>query len=141
MKEINLQDKTYLFVEQDLDSHSHSLRKMKTHAVIKYKRESTGDSNWSDNIGGLNVTLLDYEVISTTKDITEEQAGSIVEKKIIPNQPLIVGRETYFKQYGYTRKGWDFIYHTAKESLQSLIQANGLDVNKNYLILKANGTN
>lgn len=27
-------------------------------------------------------------------------------------------------------------FKIAKESLQSLIQANGLDVNKNYLILK-----
>jgi hypothetical protein len=128
MKEINLQDKTYLFVEQDLDSHSHSLRKMKTHVVIKYKRESTGDSDWSDNIGGLNVTLLDYEVISTTKDITEEQAESIIEKV------LGFGTKTQYKDY---KLDANFsIYFTAKESLQSLIQANGLDINKNYLILK-----
>ena len=127
MKEINLQDKTYLFVEQDLDSHSHSLRKMKTHAVIKYKRESTGDSDWSDNIGGLNVTLLDYEVISTTKDITEEQAGSIVEFVSAVNE---IGYRDYEIITMVNHKD------TAKESLQSLIQANGLDINKNYLILK-----
>lgn len=29
-----------------------------------------------------------------------------------------------------------FEFKTAKESLQSLIQANGLDIHKNYLILK-----
>lgn len=63
--------------------------------------------------------------ISTTKDITEEQAESIVEKP----------------EYGwyltYTKGNMDS-YHsqTAKESLQSLIQANKLDINKNYLILK-----
>jgi hypothetical protein len=101
---------------------------MKTHAVIKYKRESTGDSDWSDNIGGLNVTLLDYEVISTTKDITEEQAESIIEKV------LGFGTKTQYKDY---KLDANFsIYFTAKESLQSLIQANGLEINKNYLILK-----
>lgn len=135
MKEINLQDKTYLFVEQDLDSHSHSLRKMKTHAVIKYKRESTGDSDWSDNIGGLNVTLLDYEVISTTKDITEEQAGSIVEfDEINGEHPDFVNGVAWLN-YKRNRYEYNRVF-TVKESLQSLIQANGLDINKNYLILK-----
>jgi hypothetical protein len=135
MKEINLQDKTYLFVEQDLDSHSHSLRKMKTHAVIKYKRESTGNSDWSDNIGGLNVTLLDYEVISTTKDITEEQAESIVEfDEINGEHPDFVNGVAWLN---YKRNIYEYNrVFTAKESLKSLIQANGLDVNKTYLILK-----
>ena len=139
MKEIKLQDKTYLFVEQDLDSHSHSLRKMKTHAVIKYKRESTGDSDWSDNIGGLNVTLLDYEVISTTKDITEEQAESIVFHHVVSHTKYYSNYLPYKSQD--FRDVIDNSFKTAKESLKSLIQANGLDINKNYLIFKANGTN
>jgi hypothetical protein len=68
-----------------------------------------------------------FEIISTTKDITEEQAESIVDKE------NSLGEE-YYKDYNFTQKSGT--YFTAKESLQSLIQANGLDVNKNYLILK-----
>jgi hypothetical protein len=134
MKEINLQDKTYLFVEQDLDSHSHSLRKMKTHAVIKYKRESTGDSDWSDNIGGLNVTLLDYEVISTTKDITEEQCIEHFTGNSFLYSTDISG--AWEGQLYSCDEDDETLALTAKESLQSLIQANGLGINKNYLILK-----
>jgi len=65
--------------------------------------------------------------IATTRDITEEQAESIVEFK--PN------RDSNYNLYkNYNNNG--FVFGSAKESLQALIQANGLDINKNYLILK-----
>jgi len=69
-----------------------------------------------------------YQIISTTKDITEEESKSIIEQK---------GTTPWFKNYikGMANMNW-FEFKTAKESLQSLIKANGLDVNKTYLILK-----
>ena len=131
MKEIKLQNNTYLFVECEEDSHSHTLSKYKTHAVLHYKRTFTDGSEWSNNIGGANVILLDFEIISTTKDITEEQAVSIVLYTDIESHKLFVGG--LFKNYN--SKHPSYYCKTAKESLQSLIQANGLDINKNYLIL------
>lgn len=130
--EVAIPNNTCLFVEVDQDSHSHSLIKYKTHAVIRYKRLSTGNSEWSENIGGTNVILLDYEIISTTKDITEEQAGNIVGRKF-------AGRYYEFLKQGMSRVSsmkHSYPFDTTKESLESLIKANGLDVTKNYLILK-----
>lgn len=72
-----------------------------------------------DNMG------IKPNIISTTKDITEEEAKNIVEKP----------------EYGwyltYTKGNKDS-YHcqTAKESLESLLKANGIDITKNYLILE-----
>ncbi len=131
-KEIKIQDKTYLFVECDADSHSHSLTKFKTHAIIDYKRTLTGDSEWSENIGGINVKLLDFEIISTTKDVTEEMAENIVDK--YEQKPTDFEDDNYFMYKCYIQN-IDNELHTAKESLQSLIQHNSLDNNKNYLIL------
>lgn len=71
-----------------------------------------------------------YMIISTTKDITEEQAKTIVGKA--NGMP----EEGYFGFWDYNLKDWGYILKTAKESLQSLIQANGLSLEKNYLILR-----
>lgn len=133
MIKIKLKNNTYLFIESDQDSHSHSLTKFKTHTVINYKRTLTGDSNWSENIGGVNVKLLNYEIISTTKDITEEIAENIVEEII---QDEYQGYKHYHNKLYQTEDDWTSYYVEAKESLQSLIQSIGLDIHKNYLILQ-----
>ena len=127
LKEINLPSGDYLFVEVPDDAHDLG---METECEVSYrilnghyKRINTSSLNFSFNVNG---------IIGFTKDITEEQAGSIVELFSI----------TRLSQFGYKNyllskdKYNDFTCKTAKESLQSLIQANGLDVNKNYLILK-----
>lgn len=79
-----------------------------------------------------------FKIIFTTKDITEEQAEEIVE-----NHRYTIKLTTY-RDYMFLHGSSDyeneflFDYMTAKESLQSLIQANGLVVEKNYLILLKN---
>lgn len=85
----------------------------------------------------------DFKIISTTKDITEEQAESIVEKYTeyeTEEEQLLDGmyvdyleKGNYWVQNSAGIRLWAF--KTAKESLQSLIQANGLDITKTYLIL------
>jgi len=121
MKEIKLQDNTYLFVEVPDDSERFYKKQ------IPFVSSGIGyyDSKGYQKYIPLT-TINNWNIISTTKDITEEQAGSIVE-------------------YHATNQGqgyYDYILNNknafgkAKESLQSLIQANGLDVNKNFLILK-----
>jgi hypothetical protein len=107
MKEIIVNNNTYLFIE--------CLNDCKPEQIAY------------NIVNKPNSLIFDYSVqlISTTKDITEEQAESIVEKP------------EYDWYLTYTKGNMDS-YHcqTAKESLQSLIQANGLDINKNYLIFK-----
>lgn len=126
MIEVKLQSGEYAFVECDADSHSHSLTKYKSHAVIKYKKTLTGDSDWSENIGDVNVKLLDFEIISTTKDITELEAEKIIEFVSGVNG---IGYRDYEIKTMVNHK------QTAKESIKSLIQSLGLDIDKNYLIL------
>ena len=73
-----------------------------------------------------------------TKDITEEQAESIVESHTYSS------KLTTYRDYMFLQGTPDyenellFDYMTAKESLKSLIKANELDIEKNYLILLKN---
>jgi hypothetical protein len=127
MKEINLPSGDYLFVEvpefaYNFQLSSYVSNNFKQYLFIVYSSDKPnilelGESNCSYDLYG--------EIISTTKDITEEQAGSIVE---IKRNEI----DKYYENYDNAI----LLFETAKESLQSLIQANGLDVNKNYLILK-----
>lgn len=70
----------------------------------------------------------DYQIISTTKDITEKQAYLIIDSD--PDY----GEDDYSYNKNYMTGDW--LLKSAKESLQTLIQSNGLNVNKNYLILE-----
>lgn len=137
LKEIELASKKYIFVEIPDNAHSF------------WEKLSYEGGYWlamfepriEPYLALQSVRILGksddrFKIISTTKDITEEQAKNIVEFKCIKNQPLIVGREYWYKNYKNVRRGWDFTFFTAKESLQSLIQNLELDINKNYLILQ-----
>lgn len=66
------------------------------------------------------------KIISTTKDISKEQAEKIVHFE--PN----MGWEDYMSSF--LEAGSEYCLGTYKQSFQSLIEANGLDINKNYLI-------
>lgn len=137
MKQITTAKGTYLFVEVPNNAYDFSLTKYKTHCVINYfdKLKDGTKYSCSDNIGGLNKTLLDYQIISTTNQITEEQAEIIC--------PSIQGygyRNFTQSDYNGGSSPFDvwipYSCKTVKESLQSLIKANGLDEAKNYIILK-----
>lgn len=107
MKEIITNKGTFLFVESEYDCKPIQI----AHNIIN--KPCSLILNYSVNLLG------------TTKDITEEEAKNIVEKP----------------EYGwyltYTKGNKDS-YHcqTAKESLESLLKANGIDITKNYLILE-----
>jgi hypothetical protein len=119
--EIQLNKNTYLFIEVPDDAYD-----------FHYDSWFTRYINHSKGSIKLDVNT---EIISTTKDITEEQAGSIVEfDEINGEHPDFVNGVAWLN-YKRNRYEYNRVFR-AKESLQSLIQANGLDVNKNYLILK-----
>lgn len=129
MKEIKLQDKTYLFIEVPNNSHDFHIL-------------SPNKENWNGNylIGKPDIyELIDkvyknnWEIISTTKDITEEQAGNMVGEVI---EEHYQGYKHYHNKLYQTEDDWTSYYVEAKESLQSLIQSIGLDIHKNYLILQ-----
>lgn len=140
-KEIKIKDNTYLFVEVPDDAIAWS---------IKYHMDGTKRSlrvsSLNDNYELCVLEKECFEIISTIKNITKEQTESIVEKYTnyeTEHEQLLDGMyEDYLKKGNYWVqdnsgiKLWAF--KTAKESLQSLIQANKLDINKNYLILKKN---
>lgn len=121
MKEITVNNITYLFVEVPDDAYDLG---METDCEVsykissgEYKRINTSSLDFIFNVNG---------IIGFTKDITEEQVESIVE---------------WFYDFDGI-KGWyeypdkKLVWNTAKESLQSLIQANELDITKNYIILR-----
>lgn len=115
MKQITINKGTFMFVEIPENS-------------TKYKISSTNylcfkiKNRWIPDVPRL---LDNFQIISSTKDISEEQAEDIVE---------FVDR-VYGRSYT-ARVKYDFYHGTAIEALQSLIKANELDINKNYLILK-----
>jgi hypothetical protein len=130
MKEINLPSGNYLFVKVPDDAYDFKIGEALGNKVIWYE--------FHPNLNKAIIPIpsqINYEVISTTKDITEEQAGSIVEfDEINGEHPDFVNGVAWLN-YKRNRYEYNRVF-TVKESLQSLIQANGLDINKNYLILR-----
>ena len=141
MKEINLPSGNYLFVEVPSDAFDFKTIYEDKYTTLYVKLKSIPDNNPFSEIETFedwhhqeciletsrSLGIPELKIISTTKNITEEQAESIVE-----HQDLRYKNYKTFRWYS-SNKGKSF---RAKESLQSLIQANELDVNKNYLILK-----
>jgi hypothetical protein len=137
-KEINLPSGNYLFVEVPdnfipnrygaLDPRNNCIWGKKERITYVVPIDEKDFSIPYDDMG------TKPEIISTTKEITEEQAESIVEKKRIKESWNDTMTDVYIN---YESKELIGKYvKMAKESLQSLLQANSLDVNKNYLILK-----
>ena len=134
MKEINLPSGNYLFVEIPNDV-------LQDRWFVVWDEENNTfnvefQTNDKPTYTSLN-TEKDCYIISTTKDITEEQAERIVEFKLetlYPEgfEPLTTGG---FRNYEIYSSPY-YNIQNAKKSIQSLIQVNGLDVNKNYLIVK-----
>lgn len=67
-----------------------------------------------------------WQYLFTTKGCSEEDA-----RKVVKELPVGQRYENYSGDYPV----W---YHTARESLQSLLRSKGLDDKKNYAILKLN---
>lgn len=151
MKEIKLQDNTYLFVFVEIpdDSQRKKLGTFCNDNDLKWQISYLGLHgeetkkpflNFNANGGVVcNVELSNnkddkFEIITTTKDITEEQAESIVYHHVVS------GTKYYSNYLPYPSQDFrdviDNSFKTAKESLQSLIQANRLDITKNYIILR-----
>lgn len=127
MKEITTNKGTFLFVEVPDDAYDFRLGEIRAGSFVEYK---TYDKFPTKKII-INLKKVKVKIISTTKDITEEQAENIVDFSDYPNRRV-------YQDYETKNEDWldlGYFVETTKESLQSLIQANGLDVNKNYLIL------
>jgi len=148
MKEIKINNNTYFFVEvpddaKDFELLNKGLNRGSALLNICWNNEEKCVPYMEENNPFKLYEETDFKIISTTKDITEEQAESIVEKfeqKIgwrLDGDTSKLNSIVLFQNYKYEKPvPVTFLLSTAKESLQSLIQANMLDVNKNYLILK-----
>jgi len=133
MKEIQVKDKTYLFLEIPFDAKNFKFNEDNFTKIIMFETQN--------NIDSVEIYKEKYQIISTTKDITEEQRLSIIEEHphsakywefaMMPLY-LIYGKKQLIGKYTRFNNGTE----NDEKSLQSLIQANGLDVNKNYLILQ-----
>ena len=126
MKEIKLPSGNYIFVEVSDDA------KVKDYDIDKAIYTNLYNLKKGESANTLSQKEEDFKIISTTKDITEEECKKYVEGFF--KHDLSQNFDCW-KNY-YNSSGLTYSKATAKKSLQSLIQANGLDVNKNYLILK-----
>lgn len=119
MKQITINKGTFMFVEIPENS-------------TKYKISSTNylcfkiKNRWIPDVPRL---LDNFQIISSTKDISEKQAEDIVEEVFTKETSIGI---RCFENYNIK----ELYCLSAKEALQSLIKANELDINKNYLILK-----
>ena len=120
MKEINTQKGIFYFVLVPDDATNFKFNEDSFSKIIMFETQNGIDS--------VEITKEKYEIISTTKDITEEQYELICPDYYFHTKD---GDDLY---YNFIKK--EFIYDSNfKESLQSLLQANGLN-EPNYLILK-----
>lgn len=94
---------------------------LKGSPYIGYKFKDDELLNEYQNI---NLPPGTWEIVCTSKEATEEQL-----KDVIPE--LKVGER--YQNYGSDYPVW---YHSRRESLRSLLNANGCDLNKNLLIVK-----
>lgn len=83
---------------------------------------------WKNSVaqgrGFIALPAGNWQLICTTKECTEEQAKGLVKE-------LPVGQR--WQNYNGDYPIW---WHTAKESLRSLLTSKGLDVNKNFVLIK-----
>lgn len=91
------------------------------YSVEKRERCETG------LIAMIDLPLGNWQLIGATKDLTEEQARQIVEQ---------VGLSNGWKDYDTNNIPSCYPYISPIESFRSLLIAKGLDVNKNYILLK-----
>lgn len=131
MKEIKIQDKTYLFIEIPADAYDFRYKIMPDNT--KQLIATIKDENGNIGICYINENPIG-EIISTTKDISEEQYIQYLTGKSYLYSTDITG--AWEGQVYSIDEDEETVALTAKESLKSLIQANGLDVSKNYLILR-----
>lgn len=127
LKEIELASKKYIFVEIPDNAHSfwEKLSYEGGYWLAMFEpRIEPYMALQSVRITGKSSDR--FKIISTTKDLTEEIADSIV-VKVMNNQ--------HYQNYNH-KSIIDRWVKTAKESLQSLIQSLGLNINNNYLILQ-----
>lgn len=113
----------FIFVEVPEDAENFTLHDNESITFDSKIEEDLTKEYW----GYRSINKDSYEkIISTTKDITEEQAQLIC--------PFIESQYVYQNFMGLLDQAWDC--GTAIQSLQSLIKANNLDINNNYLIIK-----
>ena len=142
-KEIKIKDKTYFFIEVPFDAYDFSIHisvnKHTTNDRLEFKIPAPPHQTmwgWYDKT--IKLKAGKHQIISTTKDITESEAKNIIESKIY-SKGLITYKDYLFLLDLPNPEGLElFDYMYARESLNSLIQANGLDIEKNYLILLKN---
>ena len=105
------------------------LTKYKTHAVIDYEESLNGTSfKASENIGGLNIELLNCSIIGLVKDLTEEKLEEVVDSASTPFEEQKLYRN-------YKSDTFYNSYITAKRSGQSLIES--LNIKEgNWLLIK-----
>lgn len=128
MKEITTSKGTFLFIEVPDDALDD-----RWFVVYNVEKDSfcVEFQTYGDNIYVDLNTNKDCYVISTTKDISEEQCTEVVDSRW--EGIGLVYYKNYLTNYRDSRQ-WTI--KTAKESLQSLILANDLSLETNYLILK-----
>lgn len=84
-----------------------------------------------------------YAFIAITKTITEDQAKEVVcefEKISLNDKPFVKFNQPMYENYMWDKVNVsDWMYKSAIQSLTSLLKANGLDLEKNYAILKVKG--
>ena len=121
-KEINLPSGNYLFVEVPNDAYDFKIG------------EAFGDKAiWYEFHPNLNRAIIsistnnDCQIISTTNDIIEEKCEKLIEGGFCSTNGCML-YEDYISE--------NSTFQTAKESLQSLIQANNLNIENNYLIIQ-----
>lgn len=134
MKETDIQSGIYLFIEIPDDAYDIKLSDNNGfNYSIKSSKECFVKCFDDKNINNK------FEIISTIKNITEMQCKKIVQRYDFQYPNRQGNSFSGYLNYEYTIKYHEevlFDYSTAKESFKSLVRKQGLNIEKNYLIVK-----
>lgn len=123
MTPIHLIADIYLFPVQD-DARGFRIVKYGDCKVIEFEHSIQSNRRLKALSGSTELPAGNWQIICTTKEITEEVAKGIVRE-------LPVGQR--WMNYNGDYPVW---WHTAKESLRSLVTSKGFNPESNYLIIK-----
>jgi hypothetical protein len=113
-----------LLIEVPLDAYDF---KYDCENVIFYKSKSLFEEK---GCNGGSYDLPKSEFIGTTSTLTDKDVEPFIEP---PKENIVIGKKYTYKDY-HPHDAW--YKDTALGSWNSLLQANNIDTNKNYVILK-----
>ena len=128
MKTIKTAGKDLITIEVPGDAYDFKLTQYKQHTVLNYTYKINGNiANVAINDGEFNVILNNAKILGKLSELSEEECSRFVANWRI---------DGLYQNYKIISQYEEYMFKTARESLISLLQSNGVDTSKTILIIE-----